>query len=224
MVGSIFHSCENRMTSGTLVAFEGIDATGKTTLISDVTDLLERDGCDVTVVDEFSDSTLGENLQETLVEGNTLELDGQELSIASKAIADYFYQVENEIRPPLQQGQVVLVDRYVDTLPVYDLTHVVNATDDHEAAEMLFDAVERLTPHEADLTVLLTLPPEVHYERVTARGDEPTQRDRRLYEKRDEHYRRRLAERDGETFVYDTDTGVDRAARDIVDVIRSLLG
>jgi dTMP kinase len=160
--------------SGLFISFEGIDGVGKSTQI----DLLEKH--------------LGELGRKTL---RTLEPGGTELGVEIRHLllhrkgevapraeallyaADRAHHVATKVRPALEAGTDVLIDRYLDSSVAYQ-----GAGRDLDATEVrnlsLF-AVQGLLP---DLTILLDLDAQASLARRAKTGQEPDRLEREKVE------------------------------------------
>lgn len=103
-----------------LIAFEGQDGAGKTSLLHATYLELERRGLPVVAVPEFSDSQIGLRLLEALVHDKFLRLadndDATELTRALDIVADLLYLDECVIAPAMEAGCIVLKDRHYATV------------------------------------------------------------------------------------------------------------
>ena len=89
-----------------LVAFDGPNGVGKTTLIKSVTELLEKTNINFYVTKEPTESVLGK-FTYAFSENNC------GISLACLVAADRYKHLEDEIIPMLKQNKIVLVDRYL---------------------------------------------------------------------------------------------------------------
>ncbi len=143
------------------IAFEGGEGTGKSTQIELLRHSLEELNRKVTSLREPGGTPLGEYLRDWLVdESRSLEPES-ELFLFAAARAEL---VRTVIKPQLQSGSDVLLDRYAASTTVYQgfarkipLRHV-------NAANSL--ATDDLVPA---LTVLLDAPPEISLNRAQLR-------------------------------------------------------
>ncbi len=153
-------------TKGLFVTFEGIDFSGKTTQISLLRDRLLEAGHEVLVVREPGGTVISEKVRTILLDREHDELSERaEIFLYSAARAQI---VDEQIVPALQQGKVILCDRYFDSTTAYqgygrglDLTIVdtINAF-----------ATNGLEP---DITFLLDIAPEAAARRRMAEGAAP---------------------------------------------------
>jgi dTMP kinase len=152
--------------AGTLIAFCGLDGSGKTTQISRLAERLRgrhRVHCTRQPTGQFR----SDPVMRAFIEGRMTGRDAVEVlpEIALLAAADRFRHVRTEVMPRLRRGEVVISDRWVYTSHAYAGPR--GLTD----AEWI-RALNRYLPA-PDLTIYLDVPPEVALERIRARGDVP---------------------------------------------------
>jgi dTMP kinase len=92
--------------SGKLIAIDGPNGVGKSTIIKAVENKLLLYGADVFVTKEPTDTDLGIFLRKFAEERNGLGL-------ACLVAADRYEHLKNEIIPMLEQSKIVITDRYV---------------------------------------------------------------------------------------------------------------
>lgn len=97
------------------IAFEGIDGSGKSTIIDDVKDELERRGFSVLVNREPGTTEMGDKLRE-LLKSDTPRSKRTELFIQEACRVDI---IERRILPNLHKYDYILNDRYVDSTVAY---------------------------------------------------------------------------------------------------------
>lgn len=145
------------------ITFEGIEGSGKSTVMERVREHLEAQGYEVVLTREPGGSRLGRELRRILLDVESRDLTGQaELFLY---LADRAQHVATVIRPALEAGKIVLSDRYADSTVVYQgygrgldtkLLHTFNEV-----------AVDGLWP---DLTLLFDLDPEQGLRRALTRN------------------------------------------------------
>lgn len=133
---------------GRLIAFEGIDGTGKSTQISLLADWLRQHGHDVVVTREPTNGIHGQKIRRLYQARDSVSRQ-EELALF---LADRREHVEQLIAPALVQGKVILTDRYYFSTAAYQGVHG-------------FDPEEIIRRNEAfapvpDLVILITIPPE----------------------------------------------------------------
>jgi dTMP kinase len=145
---------------GMLVAFEGIDGTGKSTQIRLLAESLRGMGHDVLVTREPTDGPVGQRIRE-LYTSRAVVSNEEELELF---LADRRQHVTEVINPALAAGRIVLTDRYYLSTAAY------------QGAAGL-DPVEIIKRNEQfapvpDLVLLLNVPPALGVKRIrTLRGE-----------------------------------------------------
>jgi dTMP kinase len=100
-----------------LITFEGIEGSGKSTQTGLLAEWLRQRGCRVLATREPGGSPLGSKIREILLDASQRALTGEaELFLY---LADRAQHVASIIRPALQEGRIVLVDRYIDSTIAY---------------------------------------------------------------------------------------------------------
>lgn len=153
-----------RMTSitipgGLLVAIEGIDGAGKSTLAKGLTERLTAAGVTVSTSKEPTNGPWGMKLRESASSGR---LSPEEE--VKYLLADRRDHVEQFIEPALRRGEVVILDRYFPSMVAYQGAAGV-PVDELSAANAFAPR-----PH---LMLLLDVEPSLGLERIRARGDRP---------------------------------------------------
>jgi dTMP kinase len=145
------------------VTVEGIEGSGKSTLVRALTDRLTRRGIDVLTTREPGDTRLGRAIRAALLDVTSEP--PTPIAELLLYLADRHQHVDRVIRPALAAGRIVLCDRFSDSTVAYqghgrglDLDTV-----------RILDGVARdgLVPH---LTIVLDCPPEVGLARAEARA------------------------------------------------------
>lgn len=96
----------NNDYKGSFIAFDGPNGSGKTTLIGSVKEALIALGYKVYVTGEPTATELGE-----YVRAFSEKHDG--ISLACMVTCDRYEHLKNEIIPALEEGQIVITDRYI---------------------------------------------------------------------------------------------------------------
>ncbi len=99
-----------------LISFEGIEGCGKSTQIKLAAEFLERQGFQVLVTREPGATPMGREIRRLLLSPDFSPEAVTELFLY---LADRREHVREVIKPHLEQGFLVLVDRYVDSTWVY---------------------------------------------------------------------------------------------------------
>ena len=133
------------MKRGLLIAFEGIDGTGKSTQLPHLADWLRGQGCAVVETREPTDGPYGREIRALYRDRSRVSRE-RELELF---VLDRRQHVTECILPALEQGRIVLTDRYYFSTAAYQ-----GAGGSDPAA--IF-AANAFAP-EPDLVLLLTLP------------------------------------------------------------------
>lgn len=145
-------------TRGSLIVFEGIDGTGKSTQIRLLAEYLQNKGYSVVSGYEPTHGTFGKKLRDSMTTGR-LE-PAEEIDLFLKDRRD---NVENFILPHMENGTFVLLDRYYFSMMAYQgaLGHDPLA---------LRKTNEEFAPV-PDLVLWLNIPVDTALERIGGRGE-----------------------------------------------------
>ncbi len=173
------------LARGFFITFEGGDGSGKSTQIAKLADRLSRAGFEVLSTREPGGSPGAEAIRNVLLSGAAEPFGpSMEAILFAAARSDH---VEQVIRPAVEEGAIVLCDRFMDSSRVYQ-----GATADTD--ENFMAALERITVNGMypDLTIILDIDPEEGLFRAAERrgGEVP---DRFEKETIDIHQQRRQA-------------------------------
>ncbi len=150
------------MGRGQFITFEGIDGSGKTTQTRRLADHLRNAGREVVLTREPGGSPGAEEIRRLLVEGDPDRWSGETESLLfTAARRDH---LEKTIRPALDNGCIVISDRFADSTRVYQGA----ARGDLRAfVERLHDMAIGIEP---DLTLVIDMDPAVALNRGLARN------------------------------------------------------
>lgn len=138
--------------SGLFVVFEGGDGVGKSTQTRLLAQWAQQRGLPVRVTFEPGDTAVGRLIRQIVLDPATGDLDPR--AEALLYAADKAHHLHEVVRPALARGEVVICDRYVDSMVAYQgAGRVLDAAQVASVAEW---ATDGLLP---DLTVLLDLDP-----------------------------------------------------------------
>ncbi len=145
---------------GLLIAFEGIDGTGKSTQLALVAGYLRELGCEVVETREPTDGEYGRRIRELYQDRGKCTPE-EELELF---IRDRRQHVRDCIDPALAGGRIVLTDRYYFSTAAYQGAAGCDP-------EQVF-AANSFAP-EPDLVLLLTMAPEESLARIRQLRGEP---------------------------------------------------
>lgn len=174
------------------ITFEGGDGSGKSTQITKLQNTLRKKGYDVLLTREPGGTLISERIRQLILDKNNREMmPVAEALLYAAARAQLVSQV---IRPALEEGRIVICDRFLDSSTAYqgfgrqlgDAVNVINGF-----------AIDGCMP---DLTIFLKLDPEAGRGRIGSREKdriemEPDAFHRRVaegYRWLEEHYPERI--------------------------------
>jgi dTMP kinase len=170
------------MSRGFFITFEGGEGTGKSTQLGLLDDWLTTLGHTTVVTREPGGTNLAEAVRALLLDPE-LEPDGlSEIFLLEASRHDH---VERVIRPAIEDGAIVLCDRFTDSSLVYQ--GLVRGLGWDEVAKLNRLATGGLEP---DLTLVFDMDPEAALARAHSRNSEGSSRESRLDDEPAEFHRR----------------------------------
>ncbi|MDX2008699.1 MAG: dTMP kinase [Myxococcaceae bacterium] len=142
---------------GVLVAFEGIDGSGKSTQATLLADWATQRGLDVVRTREPTNGPWGQKVRESKVSGRLSP--GEELQCF---LEDRKEHVATLIAPALARGAIVIIDRY------YYSTAAYQGARGHDPKALL--AQNRAFAPRPDVVFLMDVDPRAGVDRIHARG------------------------------------------------------
>ena len=146
---------------GFFITFEGIDGSGKSTQIQNLAKYLEEYGFDIIITREPGGSVGGEEIRNLLLQGEVDRWSAEtEILLFTAARRDH---LERVILPALQDGKIVICDRFTDSTRMYQGMR----------GPKLRDLVDNLTEEvincDPDLTIIIDIDPEISLRRAKSR-------------------------------------------------------
>ena len=178
---------------GAFIAFEGVEGAGKGTQVELAKGFLEGLGEDVLVSREPGGTPLGERLRDSLLVVHDEPVDARAealLFAASRA-----QHVSRVIRPALEEGKIVLCDRFIDSSLAYQ--GAGRGLGEQDVLSLNVWATQGLFP---DLVVLLHIDPDKSRGRLGPDPDRIESEDRSFHAKVSEAFVR-IADDHPERFV-----------------------
>ncbi len=189
-----------------LIAVEGIDGSGKTTIVRFLVEELRKRGYDVVAFKEPTDSEYGKRIRQILKERKVSPEEELELFIKDRE-----FNVRNNILPALKGGKVVIMDRYYYSTIAYQGALGL----DVERIKMLNEQFPK-----PDLVVILDVSPETALKRIKAK--------RRPDRFEDVEYLRKVREiflsLKNNVVVVDAERDIEEVKRDVLKVVIEHLG
>ncbi len=143
-----------------LIAVEGIDGSGKTTIVKFIEGELKKRGYDVVTLKEPTNSEWGRRVKK-IIRDRSVKPE-EELKLFLK---DREFDVKNNIIPALKSGKIVIMDRYYYSTMAYQGALGLDV-------EKIKEMNEKIAP-KPDLVIVLDIKPETALERIKKRGDKP---------------------------------------------------
>ncbi len=192
------------MRRGWFVVIEGLDASGKSTLVRDLTHTYRREGYTLTTVREPGGTRLSEQVRRILLDTRDNLTAQAELFLY---LASRSQLVEEVIRPALNRGELVLSDRFSLSTLAYQIGgRGLPARDVISADRLARNGIE------PDLTIMLTVTEAEARRRKSNAKLEPDRMEREsqsFFRKVRAEYRRRSINQ-RRMCVIDSAIGIDR--------------
>ena len=146
---------------GYFISFEGVDGSGKSTQIQKLADFLRSLGFDIVVTREPGGSIGGEEIRKLLLQGDVDRWSAEtEILLFTAARRDH---LERIILPAMQNGQIVICDRFTDSTRMYQGMR-------GPKLKKLVDMLDKeVIGHDPDLTILIDIDPEIGLRRAKSR-------------------------------------------------------
>lgn len=212
--------------SGYFITFEGGEGTGKSTQIKLLEKYLEAKGKDVITTKEPGGTEVGLEIRKLLVCGDKDKFDAT--AEALLYFADRHIHLTKKIWPAMDEGKIVLSDRFADSTFAYQYWGY-NKRVSKETLQSLYDiAVGDFKP---DLTIILDIDPKIGLERSFNKAKTMEVKELR-FEGRELEFHQNLRkgfleiakEEPNRCVVLNADKSIEELHKDIVDVVNQRLG
>lgn len=146
---------------GIFITLEGLDGSGKTSAVKYLAKVLMEQGIEVTTTREPGGTTISEELRKLIVGQHAETIDP--MARLLMVMAGRIQHLKNLIYPALKQGNVVLCDRYIDSMHVYQ-----GYMDGLRPAILMLENMEeiRYLSNRPDMTLLMDLSADLAFERT----------------------------------------------------------
>ncbi|UTW53937.1 dTMP kinase [Kordiimonas sp. SCSIO 12610] len=208
------------MTRGKFITFEGAEGVGKSTQIALLKEKLENQGISLVVSREPGGTAGGKLIRELLLKGDVSRWTAK--TEALLMAADRAQHVEELVRPNLESGTWMILDRYYDSSIAYQGAGRGIGIEKVRALQEF--ATDGLRP---DLTILLDMDLDVSLKRALSReGDNSDAEDR--FERMDKSFHQTLkqtfldlASKEQDRFkVVDAGRNIEVIADDIWSIVQ----
>ncbi len=203
---------------GFLISLEGPDGCGKSTQIGYMKDYFANEGYEVVVAREPGGTKISEKIRDILLDTDNMNMDYRaEMFLYAAARAQLVHEV---IKPALDAGKVVIMDRFVDSSAVYQgIARGLGVDTVYEINDIGLNGVT------IDLTIHLDLPADVglsrkksqhEMDRMELNGDD-------FHSKVAEGYRELAAKFPERIVTIDATRSVEEVRDDILEAIKRKL-
>lgn len=144
---------------GLFISFEGTEGSGKTSIIREVEKHFQNNGVQVLTTREPGGIRISEKIRDILLDKQHTEMDAR--TEALLFAASRRQHLVEKIRPALEEGKLILCDRFVDSSLVYQ--GIARKLGIDEVMQINQFAIENTFP---DLTIFVDVRPEVGLKRV----------------------------------------------------------
>ena len=146
---------------GFFITFEGIDGSGKSTQIQKLAKFLEDNGFDIIMTREPGGSVGGEEIRNLLLQGEVDRWSAEtEILLFTAARRDH---LERVILPALQDGKIVICDRFTDSTRMYQ------GMRGPKLRVLVDNLTEEVINCDPDLTIIIDIDPEISLRRAKSR-------------------------------------------------------
>lgn len=142
--------------TGKLIVFEGLDGSGKSTQVRILSEFLKKEGYNV-VVTEWNSSRIISKVLKRAKRARMLD----PISFSVLHASDFIARLENIIIPSLQEGDIVIADRYIYTALARDRAR--------GARNSWIENIYMMAPV-PDISIYCWIPPEEALKRVVSKN------------------------------------------------------
>lgn len=150
----------NNLGQGKFITFEGGEGIGKSTQSQMLYEYLKSQNTPVILTREVGGTAVAEKMREILVHEELLPM-----SELLQAMAARYDHMVRKIIPALQEGHIVICDRFIDSTACYQGLELENGID------LVYNLHKTLMPSlMPDITFFIDVEPEIAIERIKSRG------------------------------------------------------
>ena len=202
-----------------VITLEGGEGSGKSTILEMIREFLEGHDIDFMVTREPGGVPISEKIRNVILDVNNTEMDARTEALLYAA-ARRQHLVEKVI-PALDQGKVVIFDRFVDSSLVYQ--GYCRGIGIEEVHQLNLFATEGFTP---DVTLYLDVDPKIGLERVNSGNREVNRLDlenMEFHEKVREGYLMLAKENPNRYQMIDANKSLESVYNQVLNVLKSTL-
>lgn len=207
------------------ITFEGPDGSGKDTAIQNLARYLKKSGHQVLLTKEPGGSKIGRQIRKILIDPKNTEMD--KLTELLFYIANRNQNIEEQIRPALKQGKIVISSRHADSSVAYQAA--ARKIDVSLVNKLNKIACKEILP---DLSIILDVDSQVGLDRAKDRDDgeiKKGQKDRFEKESLEFHKRvrkqyRKMAKTARRFVLLDTtNLNIDKMNKKVIEIVKKRL-
>lgn len=201
-----------KLSKGILIALEGGEGCGKSTMVKELKEFYENNGYKVLTVREPGGVPVSEKIRNVMLYN---EMDAMtELFLLA---ASRHELIKNVVKPALKEGYIVIMDRYLDSTYAYQ--GLVKGVNFFKIKEVMDIATNYLYP---DVSIIIDVHPEVGLRRVADENHEKNKNDvapLEFHKKINEAYNLILFNKAYSRHMVDGNYAKDEVFRDILDIV-----
>lgn len=152
------------MAKGIFITFEGPEGAGKTTVVKEIHNRLQQQGKYSVLTREPGGIRIAEKIRTIILDNNHEEMDGRTEALLYAAARRQ--HLTEKVIPALEEGAIVLCDRFVDSSLAYQ--GYARGLGIDEVLAINEFAINGLMP---DHTIYFDVPPEAGLARIAASGE-----------------------------------------------------
>lgn len=204
------------MDRGKLITFEGIDGCGKSLMMKKLGQWLHRRGCPVVTTREPGWGKMGQSIRRLLLDSAYGSVD--ERTEALLYAADRANHCASFILPNLEEGKIVLCDRFFDSTLAYQ--GYGRGLDMPTLLGLQRFAIGDMLP---DCTILLRLPVEQAFSRLSGAKDRLEQENRDFFQRVADGYDELAAKEPKRFVVIDSSGEIEKVFSNVVQAVIPLI-
>ncbi len=206
------------MQNGLFITFEGTDGSGKTTQIKLAEAYIRENGYDVVLSREPGGTRISELIRDMVLDPANTEI--TPLTEMIMYAASRAQHVEQVIKPAIEQGKIVICDRFVDSSYAYQ--GCGRGVDLKAIADVNRVAVNGTVP---DITFFLDIDPEIAItRRINATGADRIEQEKLDFHKRvHEGYRKLAILYPDRIKTIDAARSINEISEEIIDYLYEIL-
>lgn len=199
---------------GLFITFEGADGSGKSTQLKMAAEFFQKKGIEVVSTRDPGGTSLGKKIREILLHHDGKIYSNCELFLY---LADRAQHIDEKIIPALEEGKVVLCDRYVDSTLAYQ--GYARGLDIEKILMLNNIVAKSLMP---DLTFVFDVSTEVSEQRVGSTKDRMESEAKEFHQKVRDGFLELTKRFPDRIKVIDANQEIEKVYSDVIKILESL--